>query len=641
MELGSLLTWILGWSLRVWGPCRAFEAGPRRRRARTRSLVSRACGYTLPSQCSSRLPLFSPSWSLVSRSMRAPAGVLGGLGSDGSRLTPRGECAELSPDELKRQLRPGLRILVAFAEDPGFYHERIIGGEVFPGDYVIATCDGDEYVEKSSWWSSAWLLSGARRYPKELRGEVLPFEVPWTDAEMITFVKRMREVVLTTRAAQPTRRAGRDFSQCYSWEGESLAVPPRGAFADVHRRFAGKQAGLPAKPVLPIRIPAHNADKDDKIPDSPPLAPPKDPPPGAFTPGGYDPADALDPGPDHEWVVCEVRDAPLENDFMGGPSDPQLGRTIKLAPGSLLFNDRALGQAADGSVVCARRMAVVDIPGFVRKCRDKLLAMDPLPSPAGATGGLDGPSVPPARDLRERLGFGKDEPPPAGPHDGVAIDEDVSGKGDGAPDFRVLPVDYDDQGVRYKAFRAAVSESRDGSKYKDWPFQTDGVALNMMKHFERHGGNPLLWLDKWLMTKGIEASERTAIELSVYMRTLIFLTTYDQVNVPALAGAENILLRVAQVVEAYRSDPRRPNWASVKHIAAIDDAFDPVPTSLRSYNAKLTKEEVEAENLRLRMRGLKPTGGEDDDGLPKPPKAPGPKNPKAKRKGEGGLAPPT
>ena len=78
------------------------------------------------------------------------------------------------------------------------------------------------------------------------------------------------------------------------------------------------------------------------------------------------------------------------------------------------------------------------------------------------------------------------------------------------------------------------------------------------------------WLDRWLMTKGIESNERTAIELSVYMRALNFLTTYDQVNAPALAGAENNLLRVAQIREAYRSDPTRPNWASDKHIAAIE-----------------------------------------------------------------------
>ena len=101
---------------------------------------------------------------------------------------------------------------MTFSEDPGYYHERIIGGEVFPGDYLIATCDGDEYVEKSTWWSKAWLLTSAKSYPKELRGEVLPFELPWTDAEMVTFVKRMREIVLSIRAVQPTRRTGRDFN---------------------------------------------------------------------------------------------------------------------------------------------------------------------------------------------------------------------------------------------------------------------------------------------------------------------------------------------------------------------------------------------------------------------------------------------
>ena len=152
-----------------------------------------------------------------------------------------------------------------------------------------------------------------------------------------------------------------------------------------------------------------------------------------------------------------------------------------------------------------------------------------------------------------------------------------------------------------------------------------------------------MWLDKWLMSKGIEATERTAIELSVYMRTLNFLATYDQVNIPALAGAENILLRVAQIVEAYRSDPKRPNWASVRHISGLDDAFDPVPSSLRTYNAKLTKEEVEAENLRLRLRGLKPAGGDDDDGLPRVqnPKVPATKKPYKSKKGDGGLAPPS
>ena len=81
----------------------------------------------------------------------------------------------------------------------------------------------------------------------------------------------------------------------------------------------------------------------------------------------------------------------------------------------------------------------------------------------------------------------------------------------------------------------------------------------------------------------------------------------------------------------------------VRHISGLDDAFDPVPSSLRTYNAKLTKEEVEAENLRLRLRGLKPAGGDDDDGLPRVqnPKVPATKKPYKSKKGDGGLAPPS
>ena len=72
----------------------------------------------------------------------------------------------------------------------------------------VTECTAGEYVEKSTWWDRAWLLSGAKKYPSASRGEVLPFEEPWTDAAMITFVKRMREIVLTTRAAEPNRRIG-------------------------------------------------------------------------------------------------------------------------------------------------------------------------------------------------------------------------------------------------------------------------------------------------------------------------------------------------------------------------------------------------------------------------------------------------
>ena len=96
--------------------------------------------------------------------MHAP----GALSAGGGRLTPRGEAVALSRDELNTRLRPGVRLLVTFAADPGFYHERIVGGEAFKGDVFIATSGGREYFESVSWWKQAWLVTGASRYPSDL-----------------------------------------------------------------------------------------------------------------------------------------------------------------------------------------------------------------------------------------------------------------------------------------------------------------------------------------------------------------------------------------------------------------------------------------------------------------------------------------
>ena len=76
----------------------------------------------------------------------------------------------------------------------------------------------------------------------------------------------------------------------------------------------------------------------------------------------------------------------------------------------------------------------------------------------------------------------------------------------------------------------------------------------------------------------------------------------------------------------------------MKHITAIDDAMDPIPPTLRAYSAKLTKEEVEAENLRVRLRGLRPHCEDDaNTGLPK---TPGPKADAKAKKTKGALPAP-
>ena len=243
----------------------------------------------------------------------APSG-----GAGGGPITPRREAVELSHDELKIQVQPGLRLLVTFAGDPGYYHERIVGAEVFPGHLMILTPGGHEYTEETKNWSRIWLMSAASRYPLDLEGEVVAFELPVEDPAMVTLVKRLREFAVVERAARPGRRAGRDFVKCYGWEGTELVLPPRSFLDGVRRRFSQKRTGEPPAPPaaeLPVAEP------------EPPVPPPTEPPPGAR-------ADGLDAGEGQAWIVCEV----TQEHIFGGldPSRWQIGHIVKLSTGSVV-----------------------------------------------------------------------------------------------------------------------------------------------------------------------------------------------------------------------------------------------------------------------------------------------------------------
>ena len=80
--------------------------------------------------------------------------------------------------------------------------------------------------------------------------------------------------------------------------------------------------------------------------------------------------------------------------------------------------------------------------------------------------------------------------------------------------------------------------------------------------------------------------------------------------------------RITQITEAHRQDPNRPAWHAVKHFTGDSDALDLVPSSLRTFNARKLKEEVDIENLRARQKGLAPTPDAADaaevGGLPSP-----------------------
>ena len=179
---------------------------------------------------------------------------------------------------------------------------------------------------------------------------------------------------------------------------------------------------------------------------------------------------------------------------------------------------------------------------------------------------------------------------------------------------------WDEHGERYKAWREVVAESS-RCEFGDWADRFDAAppaTPGLMKSFLRHGGDPVRWKDEWLRELGMNRHERTAVEVSMIVRALQYLGTHDQLNLPCLAGAEVLCQRLAQLIEAYAGGDRSaPNYRAVKHFTMESSAAQIVPSALRNYAHRKSKEEHDMEALRSRAGGFavaSAQGGHDDEG---------------------------
>ena len=135
----------------------------------------------------------------------------------GLPLVDANDASRLGP-----QYRPGTRLLVTFAEDPGYWHERLVLYPASLRSWAIMTPHGDEYVEHEDWWTSVALMTGRVGYPREARGDIIQFESPVEIAELMVAIRRGRELALRARSA-----AGRR-SPASAHRGRDLGGPRRG-----------------------------------------------------------------------------------------------------------------------------------------------------------------------------------------------------------------------------------------------------------------------------------------------------------------------------------------------------------------------------------------------------------------------------
>ncbi|CAE8626378.1 unnamed protein product, partial [Polarella glacialis] len=210
---------------------------------------------------------------------------------------------------------------------------------------------------------------------------------------------------------------------------------------------------------------------------------------------------------------------------------------------------------------------------------------------------LDSHEVDDEVEFRNRL-LGKKMPE-------LRAEEEVSVKEESSK-VRMLWVDYDAHGERDKVWREVVCESS-SQVYLDFPLEGPPTCLHLIRHIERIGGDPYLWLQIWLRAKKLEESDRVAHEMKVLVDVLYYGGIYDQFNMPALISMEVVCRQLQLIVEVY-ANPARPSWENARLYASQGSTEEIISPVFKSWAAKRNKEEAEIVSARTRARDLRGSG---------------------------------
>jgi hypothetical protein len=179
-------------------------------------------------------------------------------------------------------------------------------------------------------------------------------------------------------------------------------------------------------------------------------------------------------------------------------------------------------------------------------------------------------------------------------------------------DVRVLEVDYDAQGTRYKPWKTVCAESV-AHHFRDWPLDGPLTAHSVMKHIEKYGPMPTQWIESWARRKHVASTDRAYHELMLLGEAFEAFGCYDQVNMPSLAGIEILMRRFQTILEAHAVPGAKPNYAMAASYSGVALLEDGVSPELRTYGARRLKEKyLETQVQRIGRGGGTPASGAGD-----------------------------
>ena len=464
------------------------------------------------------------------------------------------------------RLLPGDSVLLWYSDDT-VWHEAVILWR-FGNRAVILTPDGDVYHspmfgDPDDGPSRILAVGRDGSLPGTGRGSLYRFDGFPTEDELKAHIRAAKAMAVSASGDLGLRIE--DHEEVVKPDGEVVSIDAFFGGNFLTRRLRGRTPAVQRR-----------RSEEGTVPDEPQREQGERP----QTPGSV--ADAsqgalqLLAGPGCAWVVCELG------------SSLELGKEVTLGPGDVRLDHRGLhrysGQVVPVEVIQCSELAsyatrrLAELESLLRAKRAQEPATEPTPT---------GP------DLRQRLGLS------ALPE----ADRDLNRTEESAgADIRTLWIDYDSQGARYKEWVSVTNESF-SHKFEDSPVEGPGTCLHLTRHWQRHGGNPRLWLDIWCRSKGIGKQERVYHELVVLLEIFYVGGTFDQVNMPCLVSFEVAARRIQTIIDAY-ADPTKPSWTTAPLFSGVSSADDLVAPELRHFASKRAKEEADVESIRNKGRAL-------------------------------------
>ena len=115
---------------------------------------------------------------------------------------------------------PGTRLVVRYAGDRGWDHERILLVKVSESSWLVYTPGNDLYEESMTDYSRVIVMSGGRRYPPDA-GKVVAFSRPLEAGEVRELIETARREAAAQLGLAVTDV---DVSGAIDWNGRPLAV---------------------------------------------------------------------------------------------------------------------------------------------------------------------------------------------------------------------------------------------------------------------------------------------------------------------------------------------------------------------------------------------------------------------------------